>query len=347
MLIGIEPIALAAGPFAVRWFGLLALAGLAAGLWLAVRQAEAAGVPRGRVLDAAAWAIPVGVLTARAVHVLGGWEYYFTRPAEVWQLSLGGLSLWGGLLGGGLAAAWALRRDCAARAAVADAAAPGLALGLAIGRVGSFLNGDGQGTPTDLPWGTQYASEAASVPDFGVSRHPVQAYDGLILLALFGVLLVLGRRRSPVNRVWIFFLVYGLARLALGAVRMDAPFLFGLPLDQWIALPMLLYALVQLGLDLRRRQPAQPAPRSDAAAGAPVVTLYSRPGCHLCADAEADLARLRPAHAHAVRVVDITRDPRLVETYGSRVPVLVVGGREYAAPLPRMMLARILADVAR
>src|SRR5919204_3819280 len=144
MVIGVDPIIVSLGPLAIRWFGVLALLGLGGGLGLTLRAARAIGIPSERVLDAAAWSIPVGVLCARAIHVLGAWEYYFTQPAEIWQFTLGGLSLWGGLVGGSVAAAIVLRRDPLMRARIADAAAPGMALGIAIGQFGSFLNGDGQ-----------------------------------------------------------------------------------------------------------------------------------------------------------------------------------------------------------
>jgi hypothetical protein len=72
------------------------------------------------------------------------------------------------------------------------------------------------------------------------------------------------------------------------------------------------------------------------------VTLLQKPGCHLCEMAERDLASLRTRYPHRLSLVDITRDPRLVERYGERIPVLQVGGQEYGAPLPRAALERAL-----
>jgi phosphatidylglycerol:prolipoprotein diacylglycerol transferase len=258
MVIDVDPIVISLGPLAIRWFGVLALLGLGVGSGLTLGVARASGIPNERVLDAAAWSIPVGVLSARALHVLSAWEYYFTKPAEIWQVTLGGLSLWGGLVGGSIAAALALRRDPLVRARIADAAAPGLALGIAIGQVGSFLNGDGQGVPADLPWGTRYTHELSAVPDFGVLRHPTQVYDGIVALLLFALLVLLPRTALPGLRFWTFLALYGGARVALGAVRLEPAFLFGLQLDQLVALLAVIFAVMQA---LGARRVARAAPR--------------------------------------------------------------------------------------
>jgi glutaredoxin len=80
-----------------------------------------------------------------------------------------------------------------------------------------------------------------------------------------------------------------------------------------------------------------------------VVSLYTRSGCHLCEDAETELRRLverfaRPAgNQIELRLIDVDRgDPQLREQYDERVPVLVIGDREYGAPLPPALLERAL-----
>src|SRR5437660_5882361 len=106
MVIGLEPIWLRLGPFALRPLGLLALAGLFIGVWLTLRRAPK---DRQAALNAVAWAVPVGVLSAHVVHVLGWWDYYLTRPADVWQMGIDTQSLWGGLASGALIASATLR----------------------------------------------------------------------------------------------------------------------------------------------------------------------------------------------------------------------------------------------
>jgi hypothetical protein len=72
------------------------------------------------------------------------------------------------------------------------------------------------------------------------------------------------------------------------------------------------------------------------------LTLYLKPECHLCEEVLTDLGRLGRRYPHQLRTVDITTDPELMARYGERIPVLVVDGREYAAPLGRHTLEQAL-----
>jgi glutaredoxin len=60
----------------------------------------------------------------------------------------------------------------------------------------------------------------------------------------------------------------------------------------------------------------------------PTVTLYGKPGCHLCDDARAAVARVRARREFELREVDITRDPVLFREYGERIPVLALDGED-------------------
>ena len=80
--------------------------------------------------------------------------------------------------------------------------------------------------------------------------------------------------------------------------------------------------------------------------GPPRVQLYAKPGCHLCEQVEADLARLRRRYAHHIEVVDISQSPELMARYGLRIPVIVIGGHEYGAPLEFADIERALAETA-
>jgi Glutaredoxin-like domain (DUF836) len=73
-----------------------------------------------------------------------------------------------------------------------------------------------------------------------------------------------------------------------------------------------------------------------------LLTLYRKPDCHLCEDAETELRRLARRYPHQLETVDITQDAQLLERYGERIPVLVVHGREYSAPLSAAVLERAL-----
>jgi phosphatidylglycerol---prolipoprotein diacylglyceryl transferase len=328
--LGFDPPLIQIGALAVRPFGLLSLVGLALGLWITLRPVQHDAQTREAVLRALAWAVPVGVVSARLVHVLGWWDYYLMRPGEVWRLGIDGLSLWGGLVGGGLAAPARLRGDVFRRRRIFDLAVPGVALGIAVGRFGAFLEGAGQGIPSDLPWATQYTSRLAATPDFGVTRHPAQMYDALVALALAVVLTRL-RGHIPLGLPTALFLaLYGVARLALGSVRLEPAFLFGMQIEQLLALGAL-----AVGVRMALRNVSRVK-----------VTLLSKGDCHLCDAALTELRRLQGRYPHQLEVVDITSDAALQDRYGERIPVVQVDGREYAAPLTRAVLERALSGRA-
>ncbi|MCA1646501.1 MAG: prolipoprotein diacylglyceryl transferase [Chloroflexi bacterium] len=273
MVVAVNPVVVEFGSLAVRWFGLLALVGLGLAVWLSVRGLEQHGLGRTAALDALAWGLPAGLLVGRLVYVLGWWDYFLTNSAAIWQLNVDGLSLWGGLLGGLLMAGARLKRDAARRRRILDVIAPNVGLGIAIGRLGAFLDGHGQGLPSDLPWATQYASPLAATPDFGVPRHPAQLYDALIALGLFVVLSRAPRRLAPGGRLAALLVLYGAARVLLGAVRLDPAFLFGLQIEQLLALGAvacgLVYGLrpvVQQRLARLTVGAPEPRPREDSLA---------------------------------------------------------------------------------
>jgi phosphatidylglycerol---prolipoprotein diacylglyceryl transferase len=360
VLIAIDPVVLNLGPLAVRWFGLLALAGLGLATWRSLRALEREGLPRKLALDALAWGLPAGVLVARLVHVLGWWDYYLTHGPELWQLNIDGLSLWGGLLGGSAIAFARLhsKRNPLRRRRILDVIAPNLALGIALGRFGAFLDGHGQGLPSDLPWATQYASPLAATPDFGVSRQPAQLYDALVALALFLLVSNLPRRWPAGSRLAVFLVLYSSARLLLGSVRLDPAFLFGLQLEQILALGGLgfgaWYGLRPVFSARLFARGARTGPEPAAADGRltdgvtlPLrATLYMKADCHLCEVTIGELERLRERHPHTLELVDISTDDDLMRQYWERIPVLKVAGREYDAPLVPAILDRALLQAA-
>jgi len=236
VILPFNPVLVSFGPLAVRWFGVLALVGLGLAVWLSLGDLERAHFSRRAALAGLAWALPAGLVAGRVVHVLGWWDYYLMHAAEVWQFNVAGISVWGGLLAGAAVFAARLKRDPLRRRRIFDVAAANAALGIAVGRLGAFVEGAGQGLQSDLPWATYYANPLAAAPDFGVARHPAQVYDAVVALALFFVLRVLPGRLPAGARASAFLVVYGLARVALGPLRLDPAFLFGLQIEQLLAI---------------------------------------------------------------------------------------------------------------
>jgi phosphatidylglycerol---prolipoprotein diacylglyceryl transferase len=238
------PVLVSIGPLGVRWFGVLSLVGLAVAVWLSLRDLERARLSRTAALHALAWGLPAGLLVGRLVYVLGWWDYYLMHAAEIGKLNVSGISLWGAMLGGAAVFGAQLKRDPLRRRRIFDVVVPNAALGIAVGQLGAFLEGAGQGLPSDVPWATRYASPLAAAPDIGVPRHPVQLYDALIALAVFGISRALPRRLPAGTRLAVFLVLFGADRVALGALRLDSAFLFGLQIEQLLAIGVVAFGAV-------------------------------------------------------------------------------------------------------
>jgi phosphatidylglycerol:prolipoprotein diacylglycerol transferase len=171
-------------------------------------------VPPARVNDvtllAAVCAVIGGRLAFVAVHPEDFAADWWTA-VQPW--SHGGLMMYGGAIPAIVACMWALRRWGVDPWRAADAAAPGIAVGIAVTRVGCFLAGCCLGTETSLPWGVHFPGDA-------IARHPVQLYATAFGLALAAVLLVLDRRPRPPGRLFLLFLLlHGTGAILIDGMR--------------------------------------------------------------------------------------------------------------------------------
>ncbi|MEP6651436.1 MAG: prolipoprotein diacylglyceryl transferase family protein, partial [Lapillicoccus sp.] len=125
------------GPLPLRAYALCILAGVLVAIWLGNRRWEARGGQPGTMSDLAVWAVPFGLVGARLYHVVTDPELYFgdgKNPWDAFTIWKGGLGIWGAIAMGALGAYIGCRRKGISFRAVADAAAPGIALAQAIGR---------------------------------------------------------------------------------------------------------------------------------------------------------------------------------------------------------------------
>ena len=250
--------------FTIHTFGvLLALAYLSALGWL-VRGARRAGLDVDAVTSLGMWAIVGALVGAKALLIVRSIGDYVARPSDLWSLSLitSAGDFYGGFIGGVVASALFFRRHRELPFwRVADLAAPAIALGQAIGRIGCFMAGDDYGRPTTVPWAVTFTdADAATIggAPLGVALHPVQLYESAVCLALFGFLVWFGRRRHVDGDVIAAYtLLYAGARFVLEFYRGDADrgFVLGglLSTSQFIAVIMVVLAVVVVALRHRGR----------------------------------------------------------------------------------------------
>jgi phosphatidylglycerol:prolipoprotein diacylglycerol transferase len=238
----IDPIAFSIGPLAVRWYGLMYLAGFAAGWWLATRRIGRgmAPVTRAQLDDMVFYTLLGVILGGRLGYVLFYKPlYYLSQPLEIFYIWQGGMSFHGGLLGV-MTAMWLIARKYQIDyLRLMDFFAPLVPPGLGAGRLGNFINGELPGRVTDLPWGLVFRG-AGDAP-----RHPSQLYQfALEGLALFALLWWFSSKPRPRGQVSGLFLIgYGVFRFLTEFVREPDAFLgtlaLGMTMGQWLCLPMI------------------------------------------------------------------------------------------------------------
>jgi phosphatidylglycerol:prolipoprotein diacylglycerol transferase len=218
------------GTLAVPTYGVLTAAALLAALGLSVAEARRAGLPAEKVWNVGLVAILAALFGSRLLLVAAHWSTFREHP--FWLLGLATvqgawIALGGAAIGCAAAVLYALAEGLPLPR-VADAAAPGAALGFAINQMGAFCGGMGWGTRTALPWGVTYRSAVAYLwyrTPLGVPLHPVQLYDAAASLAILAVLVGmqrrgLARRAGELAGAWLF--VYGICRFFLEFLRGDA-----------------------------------------------------------------------------------------------------------------------------
>ena len=243
-----RPILFTLGPMPIYSFGLMVTLAFLAGAVVMHCDFARKGEPRRLAWEGLAFAVLGGLVGARLHYGFENWQSFTEAPLR-FLVSTGGLVWYGGLAGGVLATVWPIRRAGVAWASAMDSGAPAWALGLAIGRIGCHLSGDGDwGTPTDLPWAVAYPNGIAPWPHApGVEVHPAALYELFALLAIFAVLWRLRTRVTRRGSVFAIYLVLtGIARFLVEIVRTNEPILLGLTEAQCISVAVVVAAAVWL-----------------------------------------------------------------------------------------------------
>lgn len=252
-----DPIALKLGPVAVRWYGLMYLAGFVTGLLLGRYRARTRpdlGWTHRDVDDLLFFAVIGVVLGGRLGYVLFyKFADYLQEPLRIFFVWEGGMSFHGGFLGVIIAMALFAGRRHKHWFSVTDFIAPLVPAGLGFGRIGNFINAELWGRPATVPWAVVFPN----VDD--LPRHPSQLYEAALEgLVLFAILWIFSSRRRPLGAVSAVFLIgYGCLRFAVEFTREPDSFLgflaMGFTMGQWLSLPMVLGGIFMLVWSYRRR----------------------------------------------------------------------------------------------
>jgi phosphatidylglycerol:prolipoprotein diacylglycerol transferase len=276
----------------VRGYGAMLLLAAAAGTWLSIARGRRMGFDADTILALGMEVFLWGIVGARLFYVIEYHDQFFAAGrswlqslAAVLNVAAGGLVVFGALPTAAVAAWRFASRRGLSLPRLADCIAPGLLVGLAIGRIGCFLNGCCYGGPCDLPWAVRFPPESppwldqaargllpAAAADGGrpwsLPIHPAQLYaavDAAILavLACFASATSLARRDGQVFA--LVLTLHPISRLLLEAIRVDEPPALGTPLSISQLVSLVLLALAATLWWWTSRQPPQlpPSPQQN------------------------------------------------------------------------------------
>jgi phosphatidylglycerol:prolipoprotein diacylglycerol transferase len=261
-----DPVAFSIGPLVIRWYALSYITGIVLAwryvLWLTAKPPRL--LTRDNCDDLVTWCTVGIILGGRLGQVLL-WEpgYYFAHPIEILMIWKGGMAFHGGLIGVILAMFFYARSKKIRFFAVADPIAAATPIGLLLGRIANFINGELWGRTTDVPWGVIFPG-AGDLP-----RHPSQLYEATLEgLLLFIALFILARRESIRCKVGTlsgaFLIGYAIARMIGEQFREpEVNLSTAVTWGQWLSVPMLAYGvyLVWRAKPVPSRPAASPSPR--------------------------------------------------------------------------------------
>lgn len=241
----IDPVAFSIFGFSVHWYGLMYLLGFFAAWLLAQYRAKRINFTRDHITDLIFYC-SLGVIIGGR---LGYGLFYqpgefFSNPLWIFQVQNGGMSFHGGLLGVITAMLWFARRHKTSFWTVADFIAPLIPIGLGLGRLGNFINGELWGKTTDFFLGMVFPNAGA------LPRHPSQLYEaffeGIILFTIMWIYSAKPRKLSNVSG--LFLICYAIIRIGIEFVREPDAHLgyiaFGwLTQGQLLSIPMILFGL--------------------------------------------------------------------------------------------------------
>lgn len=242
----IDPVALALGPFKIRWYALAYLAGFLGGWsyggWIADRDRDRR--PNREDIDnILPWLVLGVILGGRIGYVLFyNLKYYLKNPLHIPFVWEGGMSFHGGLLGVVAVCAFFARYYKIPLLALGDVIATVAPIGLFFGRIANFINGELFGRIADVPWAFRFPNGG------GLPRHPSQLYEAFLEgLVLFVILFMLSRRadirRTPGILTGVLIAGYGVCRFIVEFYREPDPqiglLLEYFTLGQFLCLPMI------------------------------------------------------------------------------------------------------------
>lgn len=252
----IDPVFLRLGPLEFRWYGLMYILGFLVAYLIIRSQTKRQNMDLSSdTVSDIVFLIAMGiVLGGRCGYILFyNLSWYIAHPTKVFAVWEGGMSFHGGIIGGVIAGLYIVRKHRLDIWLMADIIAPAIPIGLGLGRIGNFINGELYGRVTEVSWGVVFPS-GGNLP-----RHPSQLYEALLEgLLLFFITVSVKRTSHPKGvAFWTVIGGYGLLRFFVEFFRepdQQLGFLWGgATMGQILSLPMFALGLIMIASGYYRR----------------------------------------------------------------------------------------------
>ncbi len=191
-----KPVLFHIGSIPIFGYGVMLSIAFGVGVILALKEARRKGLKEEDVFDVSLYCLLAGIVGSRLFYILINLDYYMKFPGKILAFREGGLAFQGGLIATIIVVFFIVKRRGISLGKLADALTPSLALGMAIGRIGCFLNGCCYGVICHMPWGVNF---------FDVPRHPTQIYESFLDVVMF---LILWKKRKKIIYNGYLFTLY-------------------------------------------------------------------------------------------------------------------------------------------
>jgi len=249
-----SPILFSFGPINFYWYGFFILLGALAALTVSLYLAKLYNIKTEIIIDLTFWLILGGIIGARIYDILLEWSYFSNHLIDIFKVWQGGLAIHGGIIGGGIALYFYIKKYNYNFWQLAAIAVTVLPLGQAIGRIGNYFNQELFGYPTSLPWGIPIDIIHRPLQYFDYSYfHPTFLYESIGNLIMFLILISLQiwivkkQKFSQFNYllyVASYAILYSLLRFFTEFIRVDTtPVVLGLRFPQLVSLLIILLIL--------------------------------------------------------------------------------------------------------
>jgi len=242
--------------FNIAWYGVIISFGMLLGVVLASYRAKSKGYKSDLILDFILIALPVAIICARLYYVVFDWEAYADNPLKIFAIREGGLAIYGGVIGGMIAAIIFSKINKFPLLKLVDLAIPSLVLGQVIGRWGNFMNQEAYGELITNPK-LQFFPYGVYIHAISEWHQATFFYESMWNLLLFVLLLVIAwKTKKDGIMLATYFIGYGLGRFIIEGFRTDSLYLFGnIKVSQLLSLLLVICGVILLTLIRKRIKP--------------------------------------------------------------------------------------------